>query len=108
MKNMLKEYRNQLEQITSQNKITNKNEILNDLKIKISFFQHERLIHLIVTMFTGTFSLLTFLSAIISGHIELFILTALLLCLFIPYIVHYFFLENNVQKLYEYYDKLNK
>lgn len=108
MKNMLNNYISKLDQITSQNKITNRAEILEDLKLKITFFQHERLIHLIVTMFTGTFSLLTFLAAITSGHIELYILTALLLILFIPYIAHYFFLENNVQKLYTYYDKLNK
>lgn len=108
MKNMLKDYINKLDQITNQSKISNRAEILEDLKLKITFFQHERIVHLIVTMFTGTFSLLSFLAATTSGHIELYILTALLLLLFIPYIAHYFFLENNVQKLYTYYDKLNK
>ena len=108
MKNMLKKYIAELDEITKQKKITNREEILEDLKVKIGFFQHERLVHLIVTMFTGTFSLMTFLAAIISCHIELYLLTAILVLLFVPYIAHYFFLENNVQKLYTYYDILKK
>lgn len=108
MKNMLKKYIAELDEITKQKKITNREEILEDLKVKIGFFQHERFVHLIVTMFTGTFSLMTFLVAIISCHIELYLLTAILVLLFVPYIAHYFFLENNVQKLYTYYDILKK
>lgn len=84
------------------------NNLINDHLIKISFFQHERLIHLIVTMFTGLFCILFFIAAIISNHIELLILFAILFILFIPYILHYFFLENGVQKLYAQYDKLKK
>ena len=34
-------------------------------------------------------------------------LDVLFLVLLIPYIFHYYRLENGVQKLYEYYDKLN-
>ena len=56
MKNMLKKYIAELDEITKQKKITNREEILEDLKVKIGFFQHERFVHLIVTMFTGTFS----------------------------------------------------
>lgn len=108
MKTMLKEYISELDEMIKQKKISNRDEIMEDLKTKIGFFQHERLIHLIVTMFTGTFNLMTFLVAIISNHIELYLLTAILMLLFVPYIAHYFFLENNVQKLYTYYDILKK
>ena len=54
-----------------------------ELLIQIGFFQHERLIHLIVL-----------------------VLSLLFLVLLIPYIRHYYLLENGVQKLYEYYDAL--
>jgi hypothetical protein len=74
--------------------------------VQIQFFQHERLIHLIVTV---TFALLTVLSifaflALI--QIGLLLLSGLLLVLLVPYIRHYYILENGVQKLYTYYDKL--
>lgn len=77
-----------------------------ELLIQIGFFQHERLIHLIVTV---TFALLTVATLFISFFYQtfgLYLLILLFLVLLIPYIRHYYLLENGVQKLYEYYDKL--
>lgn len=77
------------------------------LLIQIQFFQHERLIHLIVT---ALFALLTVMSILVSLLIPqqpvLLILDLLFIVLLIPYIGHYYRLENGVQKLYEYYDLL--
>ncbi len=69
----------------------------------IIFFQHERLVHLIVTFFVGIAMTVFFVGFLLTQNILVFILFALLLCLFIPYIFHYYYLENNVQKLYDYY-----
>lgn len=77
-----------------------------DLLIQISFFQHERLIHLIVTV---TFAILTIVSMCCSFFYQnagLCLLILLFLILLVPYIMHYYLLENGVQKLYTYYDKL--
>lgn len=74
--------------------------------IQIGFFMHERLIHLIVTVI---FALLTFgsiISLLYFGGIGLFALTFLFLVLLIPYIAHYYRLENGVQKMYTQYDKM--
>lgn len=71
----------------------------------IIFFQHERLVHLIVTFFVGIAMVLFFIGFLITENILVFVLFVLLLCLFIPYIFHYYYLENNVQKLYDYYLK---
>ena len=74
--------------------------------IQIQFFQHERLIHLIVTV---TFALLTVISIftfLSLAQIGLLLLSGLLIILLVPYIRHYYILENGVQKLYTYYDKL--
>lgn len=74
--------------------------------VQIQFFQHERLIHLIVTV---TFALLTVLSIfafLVLTQIGLLVLSALLIILLVPYIRHYYILENGVQKLYTYYDRL--
>lgn len=85
---------------------TNWNYILEDLLTQIRFFQHERLIHLIVTV---TFALLEILSIFLTVFIELptaIFLSLIILCLLIPYIRHYYLLENEVQKMYTYYDKI--
>lgn len=71
------------------------------LLVRIRFYQHERLIHLLVTV---TFALLTVVSFAVSCQYLSFLWLALLfLVLEIPYIAHYYFLENAVQKLYQYY-----
>lgn len=75
---------------------------------QIAFFQHERLVHLIVTM---TFAVLTMLSvgwAILGKNLILLLLTAVLLLLLIPYICHYYLLENHVQCMYDQYDRMQR
>ena len=76
-----------------------------DMLIQIEYFQHERLIHLIVTI---TFALATFitLGIAVSGVTQAYILLLLLVILLAPYIKHYYLLENGVQKMYTYYDAL--
>lgn len=75
-----------------------------ELKVKIEFFQHERLIHLIVTMFFVLFAL-AFLALGMISYIFLPIFFILLVFL-VFYILHYFFLENHVQYLYKIYDQM--
>ncbi len=74
--------------------------------VQIGFFQHERLVHLIVTV---TFALLT-VGSLIAGlfmqQLSLYCLTVLFLILLIPYIRHYYILENGVQKLYALYEEM--
>ena len=77
-----------------------------ELLIQIWFFQHERLVHLIVTVLFAVLSVITLLANIFLQQPLLFVLSLLFLILLIPYIRHYYLLENGVQKLYEYYDAL--
>jgi hypothetical protein len=78
-----------------------------DLMTQISFFQHERLIHLIVTI---TFAILTFITLAIGifGTSMAYIMLFFFIVLLIPYIKHYFLLENGVEKMYPFYDALVK
>ena len=60
---------------------------------------------------TVTFAVLTMLSAcflLLTQEIALCFLTLLLLVLLIPYIAHYYTLENEVQRMYGQYDKIIK
>ena len=92
--------------IQEQKKITK--ERLEYHLIQIKQFQHERLIHLIVTVFVGLLTMAFFLFSLLIENMGLLIIFLALTCLFIPYILHYYLLENNVQKLYTQYDELLK
>lgn len=72
-----------------------------------AFMQHERLIHFLVTML---FAICFFIVLSVYLMAEMFMLLPLLiliLSLLVPYIWHYYFLENNVQKLYRLYDEIH-
>lgn len=67
---------------------------------QIQWMQHERQIHLIVMLFVCFFTLIIFGFAVIRTSVPFIILFVILLGLSIAYIIHYFRLENNVQKWY--------
>lgn len=75
---------------------------------RIQLYQHERLIHLLVTLAFALFFLLSLFMALILKELGILILTGLFLVLLVPYIRHYYFLENSVQELYTIYYKLEK
>lgn len=79
-----------------------------ELLIQIGFFQHERLIHLIVTVLFALMTILVFILGMTEFSLWTGGLLLLLLALLIPYIRHYYLLENGTQKLYQYYDKLEE
>ena len=77
-------------------------EYLPRFKAAIGFYQHERLIHLIVTMSFALFIFICLLMVFVAH--KFFILPCvLMLALVVPYVMQYFFLENSVQKLYRIY-----
>lgn len=73
---------------------------------KIRFFQHERLIHLLVTLSYVLFSILFFGLSLLSE--KFIIIFSVLMVFIVVYIIHYFRLENGVQYLYKQYDLLDK
>lgn len=72
------------------------------------YFQHERLIHLIVTVLFAIAMLIVFGIFILSEAWYVLMLLALIVVLLFPYIVHYYHLENGVQKMYTLIDELEK
>lgn len=74
--------------------------------VQISFFQHERLIHLLVTLAFALMELASTLVTVLIPQLFSAALSLLMLVLLVPYIVHYYHLENGTQKLYEQYDRL--
>jgi hypothetical protein len=84
-----------------------KHRLAADLLIQIGFFQHERLIHLIVTLTVALLCVISVFVFLIWQSVGVAFLAVGLLLLLIPYIIHYYFLENGVQQLYQYYDQLH-
>lgn len=79
-----------------------------ELLTEISFWQHERLIHLLVTILFAILTMAVFMVLLFYRELSMLILLAALLCLMIPYIRHYYILENGVQTLYTFYEELTK
>ena len=105
MKNEIKEYKELILQ-QAKDPETDKKELAEKLLVRIGFYQHERLIHLIVTMSFGVFFLLSLIFAFSNAYF--LALSALLLILLVPYIAHYYFLENSTQELYKVYYSLTE
>lgn len=74
--------------------------------VQIAFFAHERFIHLIVTVIFALLTVMIFLYIMSNPQAMLFLLFLFFMILLIPYIKHYYLLENSVQKMYEQYDEM--
>ena len=101
MKSNIKNYIKKLDEIIQKKEYDSI--LLEDILTNIHFFQHERMIHLIVTFFVGIGCILFLFGFLYFENIGLLLLFLLSLSLFIPYIFHYYTLENGVQKLQDYY-----
>ena len=80
--------------------------LLDEHYIQVGFFQHERLVHLIVTMTFALMTIVSIVATVVSGYMWLLPLDVLFMVLLIPYIRHYYILENEVQKMYNQYDRI--
>ena len=76
--------------------------------VQVGFFQHERLIHLIVTVTFALLEMLAIVLSVISNSLFTLLLHIVILILLIPYIRHYYILENEVQKMYGQYDRMRR
>lgn len=74
----------------------------------IEYMQHERLIHLLVTLAFGMFLLLSINLAFMKTAIPVLILNGLFFIMLAAYVAHYFFLENSVQRWYQLMDEIEK
>ena len=64
--------------------------------VQVGFFQHERLIHLIVTVTFALLEMLAIVLSVISDSFFTLVLPVVILILLVPYIRHYYILENEV------------
>ena len=104
MKKYLYDYIGEVDSLLNNNKSKINDDVISNHLIKINFFQHERLIHLLVTLF---YALLLIVFMALGTLSFMFYFISLIISIFlIFYIIHYFRLENGVQYLYKQYDLL--
>ena len=82
--------------------------IMEEHKLQLTFFMHERLVHLLVTLTFALLAFATFFGLVFAFQPGLVVLFIALLVLLVPYIMHYYLLENGVQKMYRQYDEMYK
>lgn len=81
-------------------------EILDEHMKKTQFIQHERLIHFLVTMLFAFMLFMSLLIWVMTEQIGFILMVVLMLALLVPYIMHYYFLENTTQEMYKIYDEI--
>ncbi|MFA6939537.1 MAG: hypothetical protein WCQ54_00925 [Clostridiaceae bacterium] len=77
-------------------------------KAQIRFLSHERLIHLIITLFFSLLLLASIIISFICPSVLLYLLILILFILVFFYIVHYYRLENGIQSWYLIYNKIEE
>lgn len=114
MKKRILTYRKYIDSLLASEKQYDWKYIKQEHITQVAFFQHERLVHLIVTVTFAVLELLTICAYVIVGALDstlsfpLLILALLIIVLLIPYIKHYYLLENEVQKMYVQYDRITQ
>lgn len=105
MEKRILNYRRYIDELLTRSDV-NWEAVIKEHLIQISFFQHERLIHLIVTITFAILEVIVIGLCVVSFTLGVGLLALALLILLIPYVRHYYILENEVQKMYWQYDKM--
>lgn len=108
MADRIKQYMNYVNQLLESEEERDWEEEMEKHLVQIAFFAHERFIHLVVTVLFALMTTMVFLYTFSNFSIPLLLLMILLMGLLVPYIKHYFLLENSVQDMYEQYDKMQE
>jgi hypothetical protein len=87
---------------------TDWDEVIRQHLIQLNFFMHERLIHLIVTITFALMECIVLTVVVTAFSIPVSALFLLIFVLLVPYVGHYYLLENSVQYMYKQYDALLK
>ncbi len=77
-----------------------------DFLLKLSFFQHERFVHLVVTVMVAIVLFISVIYIFMTGLRLMAALSIILLGLVFAYLIYYYFIENAVMGMYKTYDRI--
>ena len=101
----LRDYEQSLQKRLEEGSSVSDAELLS-VRTRIAFFQHERLAHEFVMILFALLSVGGVFFFVAFPEIPIFCLDVLFFALLVPYIKHYYGLENGVQRLYDLYVEL--
>lgn len=107
MTKYLKAYIDSVEKkLASCQSLSELNTLFDEHKDKITFMQHERIVHFLVTLMFALILSIFVAALLFIENIALLILVTIIIVLLGAYIKHYYFLENTVQHMYVIYDEM--
>lgn len=106
MRKLILDYRRKIDRILSQDGDCDWDLMREEHLVRITFYQHERLVHLFVTALFALLEVISVVLAVLSFSGAVLALCAAFLVLLIPYVYHYYCLENEVQRLYAQYERI--
>ncbi|NTV91646.1 MAG: hypothetical protein HGA22_15020, partial [Clostridiales bacterium] len=77
-------------------------------KVQIEFLQHERLAHLITTLAFAAITMAAYVCSVVFASAVLILVSLVLTVFDVFYIIHYYRLENGIQRWYKIYNSLCK
>ena len=83
-------------------------EELLSVRTHIGFFQHECLVHELVMILFALLTVGGIFFLMVVPDTSVIVLDVLFFALLVPYVKHYYGLENGVQRLYDAYERLEK
>lgn len=109
-------YRRYIDELLKQENVPEKEweKLRKEHLVQVEFFQHERLVHLIVVVIFAFMTIMSMcmafglMAAGVEGGVGWLVLVGTFLILLIPYVRHYYILENEVQAMYRQYDALTE
>lgn len=106
MKVKLNDYIKEVEKKVRKNEVSKKLE--DDVRAHIDLLEHERLIKLLVIVFVGAIAISFLVCGLCFENLLMYLLFGIVFVLFLPYIISFYILENNVQKLCNLYFRIIK
>ena len=94
--------------ISGETPVENWEELLEEHIHQLEWFQHERIVHMFVMLTFAIMTVATIITELVTEFYPLLAAIFLFMVLLVPYIKHYYILENGVQTLYVLYEEITR
>lgn len=106
MRHYMKAYENYLKAFLTAPRMEELSALRRETRVQLGIMQHERLVHFLVCILVGVAFFIVLGLALYFRTTGLFLLDLLLLGMLVPYLLHYYFLENTTWRIYVLYNQL--
>lgn len=106
MRHYMTAYENYLKAFLNDPKPEELSALRKETLVQLGFMQHERFVHFLVCMLVGLAFFIVLGLVLYFRTVGLFLLDVLLLGMLVPYLLHYYFLENTTWRIYVLYNQL--